>query len=82
MPKKNVVCPWAYQFRPSPLLRSVQGLEQAIETLDAQFQACELVKLDVGSLSNKNLPEPDQKWSLGGKWWKYVSRDLILKKCY
>ena len=46
--------------------RSVQGLEQAIETLDAQFQACELVKIDVGGLSNKNLPEPDQKVSLGG----------------
>ena len=56
----------AYQFLPSPLLRSVQGLEQAIETLDAQFQACELVKIDVGGLSNKNLPEPDQKVSLGG----------------
>eukprot|EP00435_Cladocopium_sp_Y103_P009121 s1939_g2.t1 len=49
-----------------PTQRSVQGLEQAIETLDAQFHACELVKIDVGGLSNKNLSETDQKLFLFG----------------
>ena len=72
-------CPHgSYQFLPLPLLRSVQSLEQAIETLDAQFQACELVKIDVGGLSNKNLPEPDQKGFLGAN----TCPDLTLKTCY
>lgn len=49
---------WCWWFGTPDWLRLVQNLDAATETLEAEYEKCDKVKLDVSSLrSNKGLPE-------------------------
>ena len=55
----RLTCPDFVQHDTSPPLisRSVQSLETACEVLTAQYEACEILKLDSASLQKKDVPE-------------------------
>lgn len=42
-------------------LRSVQSLEAACETLEKQFEQCELIKLDTSGLQDASMGEQSKK---------------------
>ena len=49
---------WCWWFGTPDWLRLVQNLDAATETLEAEYEKCDKIKLDVSSLrSNKGLPE-------------------------
>ena len=50
--------------------RSVAALEQAIEVLNEQYQACEVAKYDSAALSDANTPEPTKQTFLVPLWFQ------------
>ena len=45
--------------------RYVKDLEQSIDILNAQYEACEMIKYDVSGLSQANLGDTEEKQFLG-----------------
>lgn len=56
-------CPSSFRKNPNcvVILRSVLGLEDSIEILNAQYAACEIVKLDTADLRDSTTAEVDKQ---------------------
>ena len=50
--------------------RSVAALEQAIEVLNEQYQACDVVKYDAAALGEADTPEPTKQTFLDPFWFQ------------
>ena len=75
-----------------PMLRCLGGLEQAIEVLDAQFETCQQILVEVAKLQNKDL-KPELKTPFPGcmimnipfpshhcRYWLLLLRPRLLNK--